>query len=74
MKFVIKEDPISSALDIPLFFALIWVVMLSLGALGHRLHVPFLLHIGYWDVALARIASNILRSQPIRRWVVAGEK
>ena len=33
-----------------------WLAMLCLGALGHRLDIPYLLTLGFWDVWLAVFA------------------
>jgi uncharacterized membrane protein YadS len=70
---IIKQDTTSALADLisPLLQA--WISMLALGGLGHRLHIPQLLHIGYWDVLLAYCALVIVRSSTPSRWKVTGE-
>jgi hypothetical protein len=37
-----------------------WIAMLAAGAIGTRMHIPFLVHIGYWDFVLLVIAIQAL--------------
>lgn len=74
MKLIVKDDPKYAWVDIPAFFVKAWVVMLALGALGHRLNIHQLYRVDYWDAALILLATVVFRNTGSSRKVVEGEK
>lgn len=56
--------------DWVMIFVKPWVVMLAIGALGHRLGIPYLFRFGYWDVLLLNLALGVVRSTYPGAWKV----
>lgn len=69
MKFVIEEAPSRTAAGIPVFFITVWINMLVIGALGHRLNIPYLFKFNYWNVALLQLALSMFRGRPISKFI-----
>jgi hypothetical protein len=57
----IKQDYTagSGIANIISLFARPWIVMLALGGVGHRMHLPFL-YLDYWTVFLGYLATRAL--------------
>lgn len=53
----------------------IWLVMLSIGGLGHYLNQPWLFQFNYLNTfLLLLVAGNLTKSGHIRKWVVTKTK
>ena len=67
----IREDmtTTSAVARIVLVITKPYLLMLTLGAIGHRLNIPYLLHLGFWDVMLMFVAIRLaISSSPIDKW------
>lgn len=67
-KLTIKQDVGFS--DFAFIFVKPWITMLAIGALGHRLVIPYLFRFGYWDVFLLGIALSVFKTGYVNRWKI----
>lgn len=63
----LKDSLITIGLGLTLFP---YVVMLALGALGHRLDIPFLFKFGFFEALLLNIATYPIRGSGFGRKIV----
>lgn len=74
MKYIIEPEKRQMRLEIILLPVQIYIVMLSVGALGHYLNQPFLFKFNYLNTFLAIVAMYPFRGASTRKWQVKKEK
>lgn len=67
-KIVIKQDlGLSDLIYIPVKT---WITMLAIGAVGHRLGIPYLFRFGFWDVFLVGVALSVVKTSYVNQWKI----
>lgn len=70
VKYIIKEDPQQMAIGGIVAITGVWAAMLSLGALGHFLNIPYLFRFNFWNVMLINFILALARSGRTTKWIV----
>lgn len=72
MDYVIKEK--AELVDLVAIFTKPAVIMVSIGALGHQLNIPYLFKFGYWQVFLLLIVTGMFRGRGVSKYKIVKEK
>lgn len=71
--YTIEKDPVDTLITLGLGLTVFpWITMLSIGALGHRLGIPFLYKFGFFNVVLVILALYPVRGAGSTKKIVVG--
>lgn len=69
----IKQSTHDWVTNVPAILTVVWIAMLSVGALGHFYNNEFLMHVNYWNLFLARmVIRGVAGGLPVTSWTVKG--